>query len=113
MPKFTIEIDTDTHQILKQRAKEDERSLTQYMQRILRQSAGTLVIPTTTTQQDTSKLATTLPPQPQQQTVKKPLRRIIGDDESTNEPTVDDVVKFLDKEEIPSDDDSRALFERY
>lgn len=112
MPKFTIEIDTTTHQILKQRAKEDERSLTQYMQRILRQSAGTLIISTTTTQQDNNKPTTTLPPQPEQQITKKPLRRIIGDDEPTNEPTMKDVVKFLDKEEIPSDDDSRALFER-
>lgn len=46
MPKFTIEIDSETHSILKERAKKDERSLTQYMQRILRQSAGTLIVDT-------------------------------------------------------------------
>lgn len=46
MPKFTIEIDSETHRILKENAKKDERSLTQYMQRILRQSAGTLIIDT-------------------------------------------------------------------
>lgn len=46
MPKFTIEIDSETHRILKERAKKDERSLTQYMQRILRQSAGTLIVDT-------------------------------------------------------------------
>ena len=46
MPKVTIEIDSETHRILKERAKKDERSLTQYMQRILRQSAGTLIVDT-------------------------------------------------------------------
>lgn len=46
MPKFTIEIDSETHRILKENAKKDERSLTQYMQRILRQSAGTLIVDT-------------------------------------------------------------------
>ena len=46
MPKFTIELDSETHRILKENAKKDERSLTQYMQRILRQSAGTLKVDT-------------------------------------------------------------------
>lgn len=42
MPKFTIELDSETHKILKESARKDERSLTQYMQRVLRQHAGTL-----------------------------------------------------------------------
>ena len=54
MPKFTIELDSETHRILKENAKKDERSLTQYMQRILRQSAGTLTINTIDTQLTTS-----------------------------------------------------------
>lgn len=54
MPKFTIELDSETHRILKENAKKDERSLTQYMQRILRQSAGTLKINTIDPQLNTS-----------------------------------------------------------
>ena len=54
MPKFTIELDSETHRILKENAKKDERSLTQYMQRILRQSAGTLKIDTIDPQLTTS-----------------------------------------------------------
>lgn len=55
MAKLTIELDPDTHDILKQLAVKDERSLTQYIQRTLRQHAGTLVVNTTTmTTTDTS-----------------------------------------------------------
>lgn len=54
MPKFTIELDSETHRILKENARKDERSLTQYMQRILRQSAGTLTVNTTDPQLTTS-----------------------------------------------------------
>ena len=54
MPKFTIELDNETHRILKENARKDERSLTQYMQRILRQSAGTLTINTIDPQLTTS-----------------------------------------------------------
>ena len=50
MPKFTIELDSETHRILKENARKDERSLTQYMQRILRQSAGTLKVNTINSQ---------------------------------------------------------------
>ena len=46
MPKFTIELDSETHRILKKKERKNERTLTQYMQRILRQSAGTLKIDT-------------------------------------------------------------------
>ena len=79
MPKFTIELDSETHRILKENAKKDERSLTQYMQRILRQSAGTLKVDTinpqlttsnnTMTQQSNQINSTTNPPQ--QQKVRK------------------------------------------
>lgn len=79
MPKFTIELDSETHRILKENAKKDERSLTQYMQRILRQSAGTLKIDTidpqlntsnnTMTQQSNQINSTTNPPQ--QQKIRK------------------------------------------
>ena len=79
MPKFTIELDSETHRILKENAKKDERSLTQYMQRILRQSAGTLTINTidpqltisnnTITQQSNQINSTTNPPQ--QQKIRK------------------------------------------
>ena len=86
MPKFTIELDSETHRILKENARKDERSLTQYMQRILRQSAGTLTINTidpqltisnnTMTQQSNQNSSainnsTTNPPQPQKQTSRK------------------------------------------
>ena len=54
MPKFTIELDSETHRILKENARKDERSLTQYMQRILRQSAGTLKVDTINPQLTTS-----------------------------------------------------------
>ena len=48
MAKLTIELDAETHQNLKHLAVKDERSLTQYIQRVLRQHAGTLVVFTTT-----------------------------------------------------------------
>ena len=57
MPKFTIELDSETHRILKENAKKDERSLTQYMQRILRQSAGTLKVDNINPQLTTSNNA--------------------------------------------------------
>ena len=44
MAKLTVDIDQDTHKILKQLASKQERSLTQYIQRTLRQVAGTLVV---------------------------------------------------------------------
>lgn len=49
MAKLTIELDPETHQQLKQLATKDERSLTQYIRRILREHAGTLTITPTTT----------------------------------------------------------------
>lgn len=49
MAKLTIELDTKTHQNLKELAIKDERSLTQYIQRVLRQHAGTLIVNTTKT----------------------------------------------------------------
>lgn len=48
MAKLTIELDPETHQQLKQLATKDERSLTQYIGRVLRQHAGTLTTTTTT-----------------------------------------------------------------
>ena len=84
MPKFTIELDSETHRILKENARRDERSLTQYMQRILRQSAGTLKVDTigpqlttsnnTMTQQlnqNSSAINNSTTNQPQQQKVRK------------------------------------------
>ena len=84
MPKFTIELDSETHRILKENARKDERSLTQYMQRILRQSAGTLTINTTDPQlttsnntmtqqsnQNSSAINNSTTNQPQQQKVRK------------------------------------------
>lgn len=47
MAKLTIELDPETHQQLKQLATKDERSLTQYIGRVLRQHAGTLTTDTT------------------------------------------------------------------
>ena len=44
MAKLTIELDPETHENLKKLARKDERSLTQFIQRTLRQTAGTLVI---------------------------------------------------------------------
>lgn len=48
MAKLTIELDPETHQQLKRLATNDERSLTQYIGRVLRQHAGTLTTNTTT-----------------------------------------------------------------
>lgn len=48
MAKLTIELDPETHQQLKRLATKDERSLTQYIGRVLRQHAGTLTTNTTT-----------------------------------------------------------------
>ena len=48
MSKLTIDLDPETHQSLRELARKDERSLTQYIQRTLRQHAGTLVATTTT-----------------------------------------------------------------
>ena len=90
MPKFTIELDSETHRILKENARKDERSLTQYMQRILRQSAGTLKVDTinpqlttsnnTMTQQsnqNNSTANTTNSPQPQPQQKQAPRKNVI------------------------------------
>lgn len=49
MAKLTIELDPETHQQLKQLATKDERSLTQYIGRVLRKHAGTLTTNTTET----------------------------------------------------------------
>lgn len=93
MPKFTIELDSETHRILKDNAKKDERSLTQYMQRILRQSAGTLKIDTidpqlttsnnTMTQQSNQNNSTINPPQ--QQKVRKNVVAGVEFDEELQE----------------------------
>ena len=48
MAKLTIELDPETHQQLKRLAAKDERSLTQYIGRVLRKHAGTLTTNTTT-----------------------------------------------------------------
>ena len=48
MAKLTIELDPETHQRLKQLATKDERSLTQYIGRVLRKHAGTLTTNNTT-----------------------------------------------------------------
>jgi hypothetical protein len=42
MSKLTINIDAETHASLKRLAELDERSLTQYIGRVLRHHAGTL-----------------------------------------------------------------------
>ena len=49
MAKLTIELDPETHQQLKRLAAKDERSLTQYIGRVLRKHAGTLTTNTTET----------------------------------------------------------------
>ena len=49
MAKITIEIDSETHQKLKEYAAKDERSLAQYTQRVLRQHVGTLTTSNTAT----------------------------------------------------------------
>ena len=48
MAKLTIELDSETHAKLKELARKDERSLTQYIQRLLRQCAGTLIVTAST-----------------------------------------------------------------
>lgn len=42
MPKLMIELDDETNMKLKELARIDERSLTRYIQRVLRMHAGTL-----------------------------------------------------------------------
>lgn len=46
MSKLTIDLDPNTHASLKRLAELEERSLTQYIGRVLRQHAGTLTLPT-------------------------------------------------------------------
>lgn len=60
MAKLTIELDPETHQQLKQLATKDERSLTQYIQRTLRQHAGTLTTNTITNTPNEQKKTTNL-----------------------------------------------------
>ena len=54
MAKLTIELDPETHQQLKRLAAKDERSLTQYIGRVLRKHAGTLTTNTTEITTETS-----------------------------------------------------------
>ena len=54
MAKLTIELDPETHQQLKRLAAKDERSLTQYIGRVLRKHAGTLTTNTIETTTETS-----------------------------------------------------------
>lgn len=56
MPRLNITLDTETHQILHDLAIVDERSLTQYIQRVLRQHAGTLTLPNNTKPQSQPQL---------------------------------------------------------
>ena len=79
MPKLTIELDSETHKILKESARKDERSLTQYIQRVLRQNAGTLVI--NDTDLLTNQSLDTNKNDSNSTTVSAVKRRTIGDEE--------------------------------
>ena len=61
MAKLTIELDPETHQQLKRLATEDERSLTQYIGRVLRKHAGTLTTNTTETPSKSHKFSSEIP----------------------------------------------------
>lgn len=79
MPKLTIELDSETHKILKESARRDERSLTQYIQRVLRQNAGTLVV--NDTDLLTNQSLDTNKNDSNSTTVSAVKRRTIGDEE--------------------------------
>lgn len=79
MPKLTIELDSETHKILKESARRDERSLTQYIQRVLRQNAGTLVV--NDTDLSTNQPLDTNKNDSNSTTVSAVKRRTIGDEE--------------------------------
>lgn len=79
MPKLTIELDSETHKILKENARKDERSLTQYIQRVLRQNAGTLVV--NDTDLLTNQSLDTNKNDSNSTTVSTVKRRTIGDEE--------------------------------
>ena len=61
MAKLTIELDPETHQQLKRLATKDERSLTQYIGRVLRKHAGTLTTNTTETPSKPHRLSSVTP----------------------------------------------------
>lgn len=61
MAKLTIELDPETHQQLKRLATKDERSLTQYIGRVLRKHAGTLTTNTTETPSKSHRLSSVIP----------------------------------------------------
>ena len=61
MAKLTIELDPETHQRLKQLATKDERSLTQYIGRVLRQHAGTLTTNTTEIPSKSHRISSVIP----------------------------------------------------
>lgn len=61
MAKLTIELDPETHQQLKRLATKDERSLTQYIGRVLRKHAGTLTTNTTETPSKSHRLSSVTP----------------------------------------------------
>lgn len=79
MPKLTIELDSETHKILKENARKDERSLTQYIQRVLRQNAGTLVV--NDTDLSTNQPLDTNKNDSNNTTISTVKRRTIGDEE--------------------------------
>lgn len=86
MSKLTIELDPKTHQILKECAARDERSLTQYIQRTLRQHAGTLNTNPTTNNTDSTT----------DQTPKsQPKKRIIGDEPTTQSTPTTSTPTFI------------------
>ena len=79
MPKLTIELDSETHKILKENARKDERSLTQYIQRVLRQNAGTVVV--NDTDLSTNQPLDTNKNDSNNTTISTVKRRTIGDEE--------------------------------
>lgn len=69
MPKLTVNLDQETHSILKERAELEERSLTNYLQILLKEFAGTTAIRTinyTTSTDTTIKSATSLKQTPRE-----------------------------------------------
>lgn len=103
--QIKIALDNVNHEYLKNRAKQDRRTLSAELNVLLDELRTNQPFTNVSTiTQEKSKLQ----PKPQ------PKRTIIGDEKDEKEYLeVQKLVKFLDKEEIPSDDDSRTLFERY
>lgn len=122
MPKLTIELDVETHSILKEQAKKEKRSLTNYIEVTLDEVAGTSKTATNyrfssnalqsnaSSQSNSGEVAIKAPDKTLEPPKPKPKRTVIGNEDEYNN-LINNFVKFLDDEQISPNDTSWELFE--